>query len=62
MGFRRKAIWFTPLGTNIREFVGDDFEPMGNMLSAKMPDTVKEVFTKAWSDTITPPLYAKDAK
>ena len=58
MVYRRKAIWQVPLGTNVREFVGDDFEPMGNMLSAKLPATVKDVFTKAWQEVVAPPLFA----
>lgn len=61
MAFRRKPIWFTPLGTNVREFVGDDFEPMGHMFSAKMPDGVKTLFESAWSDHAKPPLCLETA-
>lgn len=57
MVYRRKAVWYTPLGKNVREFVGDDFEPMGHMLSAKMPTTTADIFTKAWQETVAPPLY-----
>ena len=56
MVFRRKAIWFTVPGENVRQFVGDDFEPMGNMLSAKMPDGVADIFKAAWQDVVNPPL------
>lgn len=58
MCFRRKPIWFTPLGTNVREFVGDDYEPHGNLLSAKLPESVKAVFTQAWAEHSKPPLFA----
>ena len=58
MMFRRKAIWQTPLGTNDRVFVGDDFEPMGHMETAKLPASVKEICIKAWGDHSKPPLFA----
>ena len=58
MCYRRKAIFMLVPATNTREFVGDDYEPMGNMLSADMPKSVKEVFTQAWAEHSKPPLFA----
>lgn len=58
MVYRRKAIWFTPLGTNQREFVGDDYEPHGHLLTAKLPPSVQEILKPAWEEHSKPPLFA----
>jgi hypothetical protein len=58
MVYRRKAVWFTPLGTNERQFVGDDFEPNGHLMTAKLPTTVRTIFVPAWAECVKPPLFA----
>ena len=58
MVYKRKAIWFTPMGTNQREFVGDDYEPMGHLLTAKIPPSVAEILKPAWEEHSKPPLFA----
>lgn len=58
MVYRRKAIWFTPLGTNIREFVGDDYEPHGHLTTAKLPTTVSDIFKLSWAEVTKPSLWA----
>lgn len=57
--YRRKAILFLVPGTNVREFVGDDYEPHGHIDGAKMPDGARAILSQAWQEVSKPPLFTE---
>lgn len=49
--------WFL-FAMDEREFVGDDYEPMGHLLTVKIPPSVAEILKPAWDEHSKPPLFA----